>query len=184
MWVNTDLVKEGEIRSAKDLLDPKWRGRTLSAGIRTGGGFGTLGAVRKQLGDTVVRQLLQDQQLTVRRDRADLAREMVRGTFPICLAMERAALQDFLDQGLGKNLKRIDLPEAVRVTGYGIWLFNRAPHPNAAKLFVNWFLAQQGQEAWSKATGDHSPTGGRRPCRPVGDPGSETLLHVDGPRER
>src|SRR5205823_1558466 len=26
-WVNTDLVKDGEIKSAKDLLDPKWRGK-------------------------------------------------------------------------------------------------------------------------------------------------------------
>ena len=26
-WINTDLVKEGELKSAKDLLDPKWKGK-------------------------------------------------------------------------------------------------------------------------------------------------------------
>src|SRR4051812_3276713 len=28
--INTDLVPTGEIRTARDLLDPKWRGRILS----------------------------------------------------------------------------------------------------------------------------------------------------------
>jgi len=26
--------------------------------------------------------------------------------------------------------------------------FNRAPHPNAAKLVVNWLLSREGQSAW------------------------------------
>jgi ABC-type Fe3+ transport system substrate-binding protein len=27
-------------------------------------------------------------------------------------------------------------------------LVNRAPHPNAAKVFVNWYLSRQGQMIW------------------------------------
>jgi ABC-type glycerol-3-phosphate transport system substrate-binding protein len=27
---------------------------------------------------------------------------------------------------------------------------NKAPHPNAAKLFVNWFLSRQGQILWQR----------------------------------
>ena len=29
-------------------------------------------------------------------------------------------------------------------------LLNRAPHPNAAKLFLNWVLSREGQIAWQK----------------------------------
>ena len=30
-------------------------------------------------------------------------------------------------------------------------LINRAPHPNAATIFLNWVLSKEGQWAWSKA---------------------------------
>ena len=29
-------------------------------------------------------------------------------------------------------------------------LLNRAPHPNAAKVFINWYLSRQGQTVWQK----------------------------------
>jgi ABC-type Fe3+ transport system substrate-binding protein len=31
-----------------------------------------------------------------------------------------------------------------------ITLTNRAPHPNAAKVFINWFLSREGQEAFQR----------------------------------
>jgi iron(III) transport system substrate-binding protein len=38
--------------------------------------------------------------------------------------------------------------------GFGsAMLVNKAPHPNAAKVFLNWLLAKEGQTAWSKAMG-------------------------------
>ena len=37
---------------------------------------------------------------------------------------------------------------AALVFGGGtIGLLNRAPHPNAAKVFINWFLSREGQTA-------------------------------------
>jgi len=33
----------------------------------------------------------------------------------------------------------------------GVSLMNRAPHPNAGKVFINWLLGKAGQTAWSKA---------------------------------
>ena len=43
-----------------------------------------------------------------------------------------------------------------------------APHPNAAKLFVNWFLSREGQMAWQERTRQNSlrmdiPKDGLRP---------------------
>ena len=37
-----------------------------------------------------------------------------------------------------------------------VTLINRAPHPNAAKVFINWFLSRQGQIAWQKHTDRNS----------------------------
>lgn len=33
-----------------------------------------------------------------------------------------------------------------------IALLKRAPHPNAAKVFINWLLSKEGQTIWSRAS--------------------------------
>ena len=42
------------------------------------------------------------------------------------------------------------MKEGASLTAYNGTLsyFNRAPHPNAAKLVVNWLLSREGQSAW------------------------------------
>ena len=34
-----------------------------------------------------------------------------------------------------------------------IGVFNRAPHPNAAKLYINWLLSKEGQTSFARAAG-------------------------------
>jgi len=38
----------------------------------------------------------------------------------------------------------------------GVMLFNKAPHPNAATVFINWILSREGQTIYSKASGQLS----------------------------
>ena len=50
----------------------------------------------------------------------------------------------------GLPVKRIWLPKQDSIleangSGCCISVFSKAPHPNAAKLFVNWFLSKEGQ---------------------------------------
>jgi iron(III) transport system substrate-binding protein len=45
------------------------------------------------------------------------------------------------------------LKEGTTIGGGGssvLGLINRAPHPNAAKVFINWYLSRQGQMIWQK----------------------------------
>ena len=42
-----------------------------------------------------------------------------------------------------------DLNAAVGQVG----MFNRAPHPNAAKVYINWLLSKEGQTEFARATG-------------------------------
>ena len=55
------------------------------------------------------------------------------------------------NNGLAGNLKFVDLPEWDIVYGYCVFLCNKAPHPNPAKLFVNWLLSPEGQAIWCKS---------------------------------
>src|SRR5207237_1132941 len=46
--------------------------------------------------------------------------------------------------------KYLDIPELDYATNYTVLLYNKAPHPAAAKLFINWFLSKEGQTVWCK----------------------------------
>jgi ABC-type Fe3+ transport system substrate-binding protein len=42
-------------------------------------------------------------------------------------------------------------------TGSGhISFFKKAPHPNAARVYINWFLSREGQLVWQKYTSANS----------------------------
>ena len=69
--VNTDLVKEGEIKGFDDLLNPKWKGQIIGGDPRTyGGGWWPGTALRLTRGDDACKKLWIDQEMTFSRGRA------------------------------------------------------------------------------------------------------------------
>jgi iron(III) transport system substrate-binding protein len=154
-WVNSDLVKDGEIRSLNDVLDPKWKGKICGGDPRTkGSGFTPSTIMRLRTGDdSLMKRLYVDQEVVVSADARQLTEGMVRGRFAIGLgAVDRRILADFQAQGLGKNIKIIEIPEVeyTNAANNTVWLLKNAPHPNAAKLWVNWILSKEGSTLWSK----------------------------------
>ncbi len=56
-------------------------------------------------------------------------------------------------------------------------LVNRAPHPNAAKVFINWLLSRKGQLALQKLADPDDPPNSRRIDIPKDDvPPSNRLV--------
>ena len=173
-WINTDMVKEGEIKSVKDLLDPKWKGKMVFADFRSGDSFVPMLAIRLNLGDEVLRRLWVDQQPVFQRTRVELVADMVRGKYAISLGNWASLLGEYVGQGVGKNVKRVALPEALFISGSShLMLFNRAPHPAAAKVFINWVLTREAQEIWSKADLENSLRTDVLPVDPVVMPNSQ-----------
>jgi ABC-type Fe3+ transport system substrate-binding protein len=74
---------------------------------------------------------------------------MVRATHPIGFGGgNRDTLQPFIDAGLNVNVAHAGRSPYVAYdsVGYGmVTLFNRAPNPNAAKVFLNWLLTRETQ---------------------------------------
>ena len=181
-FVNVDLVKDGELKSFKDLLAPKWKGKIAVSDPRViGSTFWPLTIARLKLGDGIMKQLLVDQEPVLSRDRNQLTEFMVRGRYPIAIGLNALALQDFQGHGVGKNVKTILLPEMdYQSSGSAVWLPNKAPRPNAAKVFINWLLTKDAQAAWAKELQTNSRFLGVEPGDPqtVVPPGV-TLTQID-----
>jgi len=167
--VNTDLVKDGQVKALKDLLDPRWKGKLLLPDVRVmGDAFWPMTAARLTLGDDILKKLFVDQEPVLSRDVRQIAEFMVRGRYPIALGVNPVVLAGFLRQGLGKNLKLIHFPEMDTVNfASTLWLVNRAPHPSAAKLFANWLLTKEAQVQWAKEVEQNSRRVGIEPGNPA-----------------
>lgn len=182
VFANVDLLKDGEVQSFKDLLAPRWKGKIAISDPRViGSTFWPLTVARLKLGDGIMKQLLVDQEPVLSRDRNQLTEFMVRGRYPLGIGLNILALQDFQGKGVGKNIKTIALPEMDYQSGGSVlWLLNRAPHPNAAKVFINWLLTKEAQAAWVRELQTNSRFVGVAPGNPdtVVPPGLQ-LTQID-----
>lgn len=153
LHINTDLVREDEIKSAKDLANPKWKGKIAMADPRTGGASATpLTIARLKHGPEIVKQLVNDQEPIMFAQSRQIAEAVVRGKVAIAIGTTNRVILDFRQEGLARNIKSPALDDFAYLSSEVMWLMNRAPHPNAAKLYVNWLLSKEGQQIFSKST--------------------------------
>ena len=181
--VNPDLVKDEQIRGLTDLLNPKWKGKLLLPDVRTmGDAFWAMTSARLNLGDDIIKKLFVDQEPVLSRDTRQMAEFMVRGRYPIALGINPLLLAQFQKQGLGKNLKLFHFPEmdSVNSSSSTLWLVNKAPHPNAAKVFINWLLTKDAQVVWAREVETNSRRVGVEPGNPAyAVPKGGKLFQVD-----
>ena len=181
--VNPDLLKDDQIKGLTDLLNPKWKGKLLLPDVRVmGDTFWPMTAARLSMGDDIVKKLFVDQEPALSRDSRQVAEFMVRGRYPIALGVNPLLLSQFQKQGLGKSLKTLHFPEmdTVNSSSSVVWLVNRAPHPAAAKVFVNWLLTKDAQVVWAREVETNSRRVGVEPGNPqFAVPRGAKLLQVD-----
>ncbi len=181
--INTDLVREDQVKGLTELLNPRWKGKLLLPDVRTmGDSFWSMTSARLNLGDDIIKKLFVDQEPALSRDTRQIAEFMVRGRYPIALGVNPLLLSQFQKQGLGKNLKTLRFPEMDTVNSGSsvVWLVNRAPHPNAAKVFINWLLTKDAQVVWAREVETNSRRVGVEPGNPeIVVPRGAKLLQVD-----
>jgi iron(III) transport system substrate-binding protein len=156
LHINTDHVRPEEIRSARDLLNPKWKGK-IAIEDPTVPGSGSNQAARfyLQLGEEFVRKLYIDQSPVRTRERRQLTDWLARGTYPICLNCREDDVRALRKEGF-KILEIFELADVPASIASAPWLLsvaNRAPHPNAARVFVNWIASKEGLETYSRGYG-------------------------------
>ena len=144
VMVDRDVVPEKDFNSARDLIDPRWRGKIVMQDPRGGGGAGSyaLAGFLLQYGEPFVRELLTRQEVVISDNKRQIAEWVIRKRYPIAIGMGTETLPQFHQQGLGLNVRVVP---GDSITGDAVLLINKAPHPNAAKVYVNWLLSQKTQ---------------------------------------
>jgi iron(III) transport system substrate-binding protein len=164
--LNTNLIKEDEIQSVDDLLDPKWKGKIATSEVTQGYVYTPSTLVREQKGEDFLRKLFQDQEPVMIRDRRQAVETLVRGGAAIGYGLHPVIMQDFVRDGLAGHIRNPAIPGATTSAGEITVIYNKAPHPNAAVVFIHWLLSREGQTVWSSAFGINSA----RTDVPVVDP--------------
>ena len=155
IYYNTDLLSAEEvaaITSIPDMMDDRWKGQyaglipDASAGLR-----GLQSAwIDPDMGPELVRKYLLEMDVTFTGDRRVLVDWIARGAYPL-LAFTGGVVGDLRAlEGFGAPVKEVFIPRdtpglSASSSGNPIEMFTRAPHPNAAKLFLNWWLSREGQ---------------------------------------
>jgi len=151
LLVNKDLVDPGAIKSWKDLLDPKYRGKIASDDPRTPGpGQGASDWIYNVFGIDYIKALFLGQQVTFTSDSRQLVEGVARGITPIAFASIQTVVERFKREGF-TNLAVV-LPEdqpGYLTGGFSVLKQPKGvPHPNAATVFINWYMSRPGQEVY------------------------------------
>ncbi len=149
--INPDLIKLEEIKSARDLLNPRLKGKiAMFDPTIAGPGQFFVAMEADQLGLDYLNQLAaQDIQIT--RDRRLLAEWVARAKYPVGIAAGEAASEMM---ATGAPLSYANVPDAnyMQPSMGFLSLPGNAPHPQAGALFINWLLSKEGQTLYQDAS--------------------------------
>jgi iron(III) transport system substrate-binding protein len=155
LFYNSSLINSKDFKSYRDLINPKLKGKIVALDPSNTG----LGATMQffyyhpELGPDFIYS----------REYRQMVDWVVSGKFSICIGCketDRARAQglpiEHFDTSLWKE------GASFSAGGGTLSLVNQGPHPNAAKVFINWFLSRKGQITLQKLGNSDDPPNSRR----------------------
>jgi ABC-type Fe3+ transport system substrate-binding protein len=152
-----EAVDPAEVQNWEDLLNPRWRGKIVMTDPRKAGdGLAMALAMyyTPELGPEFVRRFFSEMDVTLSQDQRQNAEWVASGRFAMNLRPDNREVSALL--GVGAKLSIVSTlkarGKAIDSSGGsdGILFLpnlNPLPHPNATKVYVNWFYSRAGQQA-------------------------------------
>ena len=150
---NTQLVKPEELKSYWDLLEPKWRGKMVAMDPKVSGAVSRgirFFYFQAELGPNFIKRLFGETDLTLARDFTQMLDWLAAGKFSLGIFVGSTETAKAMSHGLPvKEFFPGQFKEGAAISPFNgtVSLINRAPHPNAAKVLINWLLSREGQAA-------------------------------------
>jgi iron(III) transport system substrate-binding protein len=147
LLVNNRLVPPGEEpKSWRDLTDPKWKGKLLSDDMRAVGGGYVLFYVGEEKLGKAWHEALATQDIQFTREQREAARRVARGEMAIYMPFNLGDLQSLK----GLPVRTVMPAEGLPYVLYAAAAMKGAPHPNAARLYIDFTMSEQVQKIFAQ----------------------------------
>jgi ABC-type Fe3+ transport system substrate-binding protein len=149
IWWNTEKLSENDRpKSWEDLLDPKFAGKKMiiNSPAITNSYVWMMTVAKDKFGDDFLKKL--GQQEPVWGESSEQAEQRVAaGEALVSLGGTKDGGQALIDKGLPLNGF---IPDPCMGTERTAGVVANAPHPNAARVFMNWLMTPEGQAVAAK----------------------------------
>jgi iron(III) transport system substrate-binding protein len=140
--------------SWESLLSPQWKGRVgLKDAATAGDGYGFYYLLRERYG-TIFWQRVGAQRPNVYRTSTQMLEALNRGEVDILAGISGYSALNAIHRG--QSLKMVWPAEGVPLVVGPLAILAAAPHPNCARLFVDFMLSAEGQQAMTQIVGAYS----------------------------
>jgi iron(III) transport system substrate-binding protein len=166
--INTTLVaKEQAPKTYQDLLDPKWKGKMAWNPGSIAGAIGFVGNIVLSMGEErgmeYLKALAAQRIINIEVSSRAILDQVIAGEFPLGLMMFNHHTVISAQKGAPSDWLKI---EPVPVAFDAVGILKDAPHPNAARLLIDFLTSEEGQKVLQKA--DYLPA---MPSVPAMKPG-------------
>ncbi len=151
--INTTLVPKAQApKTYQDLLDPRWKGKMAWNPSSTAGAIGFVGNIMMSMGEQrgmdYLKALAAQRIVNVEASSRAILDQVIAGEYPMGLMMFNHHAVISAQKGAPCDWLTM---EPVPVTLNTAGLLKDAPHPNAARLLIDFITSEDGQQVLRKA---------------------------------
>lgn len=148
---NTEMVPGGKL-TMENILDPSLKGKiAIRVPSRPHGGTMMLAQIARTSGIETVRKLLTDQAPVFIDNDQQVTQSVINGEFAVGIGTTEQTYSECVREG---GCQTIRMFPVSFMHSRSVSVLKNPPNPAGAKVFINWILSKEGQEAyvteWSK----------------------------------
>ena len=148
--INTQLVGKDEIKTAQDLLNPKWKGKIAWSDEPSSGAPMYVGSVLQTMGEVkgleFLRALAKQDVVNVGATNRAILDQVILGQYAIALSIFNHHAEISARKGAPVAWLKV---EPIPAPFHSIGLVKNAPNPNAARLLIDFLLSEEGQRVFA-----------------------------------